>query len=101
RSYGTGWGSYKVYAPGDWNGDGIGDLVATDSRGRLFLYPGNGKLGFRARTQIGHGWNGYRIVPAGDVDNNGTADLLAIDSSHRLWLYPGDGRGGFRARKNV
>src|SRR5690606_22880938 len=28
RPFGLGWGVMDVYAPGDWNGDGHGDLVA-------------------------------------------------------------------------
>lgn len=59
---GKGWGQYKTLsAPGDINGDGIADLLASSSTG-LFFYAGTGKAStpFKARVQIGGtGWNQY------------------------------------------
>ncbi len=33
----------SIVAPGDFNADGKVDLVARDSSGQLWLYPGNGQ----------------------------------------------------------
>ncbi|WP_327174937.1 VCBS repeat-containing protein [Streptomyces sp. NBC_01335] len=60
---GAGWSQYSnLAAPGDINGDGIGDLLASNSKGELFFYAGTGvaKTPFKARVQIGTGgWNQY------------------------------------------
>ncbi len=47
---GSGWQSYSnVQVIGDVTGDGFPDLAATDSAGTKWLYPGNGKAGFKPR----------------------------------------------------
>jgi FG-GAP-like repeat/WD40-like Beta Propeller Repeat len=86
----------------DFNRDGVTDLVARDAAGRLWLYPGNGAGGFKARRQIGVGWNRVTaIVTPGDVTGDGNADLLARDTAGRLWLYPGNGASGFLAKRLI
>ena len=55
---GWGWNAMTaIVGPGDFNGDGNVDLLARDSAGTLWLYPGNGKLGWLPRVQVGSGWN--------------------------------------------
>jgi N-acetylmuramoyl-L-alanine amidase/Fibronectin type III domain/FG-GAP-like repeat len=86
----------------DFNHDGFTDLVARDTAGRLWLYPGNGAGGFLSRRQIGSGWNIMTaIVTPGDVTGDGNADVLARDTAGRLWLYPGSGTGGVSARRRI
>lgn len=60
---GAGWSQYKnIAAPGDLNGDGVADLLASNSAGELYFYAGTGKASapFKARAKIGSGgWNQY------------------------------------------
>lgn len=82
-------------APGeDFNGDGAPDLVARDSSGALWLYPGNGAGRLQTRSVLGSGWQGMRsIIATPDFSGDGHADILAYDAGGRLWLYRGTGTG--------
>ncbi|WP_051479200.1 VCBS repeat-containing protein [Arthrobacter sp. H5] len=95
-----GWNSMDlILMPGDFNGDKRSDVIARDTTGRLWLYPGNGAGGLTARTQIGSSWNNLTAVATpGDFNGDSKVDLLARDSAGRLWLYPGNGTGGFITR---
>ncbi|MGA5422577.1 trypsin-like serine protease [Streptomyces lavendulocolor] len=46
---------------GDVNSDGVADVLARDTAGKLWLYPGNGKGGFLARKDFGTGWQAYNL----------------------------------------
>jgi hypothetical protein len=86
----------------DFNGDECTDLVARDTAGALWLYPGDGAGGFLARSQIGTGWNSMTaIVTPGDVNGDGNADIIARDTQGALWLYPGNGASGVSARRQI
>ncbi|MBY8878952.1 FG-GAP repeat domain-containing protein [Actinacidiphila acidipaludis] len=93
---GAGWNTYNLLAgAGDLTGDGRADLLARDSAGVLWLYPGTGKTAapFTARVRVGAGWGAYNLVTqAGDLTGDGRADLLARDSAGALWLYQGTGK---------
>ncbi|MFE4827911.1 FG-GAP repeat domain-containing protein [Streptomyces sp. NPDC056672] len=60
---GAGWSQYKnIAAPGDLDGDGAADLLASNTAGELYFYGGTGKadVPFKARVRIGSGgWNQY------------------------------------------
>lgn len=86
----------------DFNGDTNADLIARDTKGNLWLYPGNGKGGWLSKVKVGNGWNIMTaIVAPGDFNGDGQPDLLARDTSGILWLYPGDGVGGWLTRVKV
>ena len=86
----------------DFNGDGRTDLVARDSVGRLWLYPGNGIGGFKTRLLMANGWQVFTaIVTPGDVTGDGFADIMARNTAGVLRLYSGNGRGGFLASRVI
>ncbi|MBB1261383.1 FG-GAP-like repeat-containing protein [Streptomyces alkaliterrae] len=57
----TNWGgSYNtIVVAGDMSGDGIPDLVARDTKGRVFLNRGKPNGSFTGRTQVADGFGGY------------------------------------------
>ncbi|MET3950981.1 VCBS repeat-containing protein, partial [Arthrobacter sp. UYEF36] len=86
----------------DFNGDGRSDLLARDSAGVLWFYPGNGTGAFLTRVKIGSGWNTMTsLTSPGDLNGDGKADLLARDSSGVLWFYPGNGTGTLLTRVKI
>ncbi|MER7727863.1 VCBS repeat-containing protein [Streptomyces sp. NPDC096323] len=89
----TGFGDYNlVLGPGDLSGDGRSDLLARDSAGVLWLYPGKGDGTFKARAKVGGGWSQFnQLAGAGDVSGDGYADVVTRDSSGTLYLYQGTG----------
>ncbi|HLU50056.1 MAG TPA: hypothetical protein VK116_18290, partial [Planctomycetota bacterium] len=101
----TGARGYDSLAPvamvGDFNGDGMGDLLvgAPGSHGPLADEPGDvyvvfgardfpsridlgciGNRGIHIRGTVGSGGAGFRVAGAGDVDGDGTDDLLFAEN---------------------
>ncbi|MEU3501797.1 VCBS repeat-containing protein, partial [Streptomyces hundungensis] len=90
---GTDWDIYnQVTAVGDVAGGPVGDVVARDKSGVLWLYLGKGDGTLDTRVRIGSGWGEYnQLTGGGDVSGDGRSDLLARDSHGVLWLYKGTG----------
>lgn len=95
-----GWNSMTaILGPGDFNGDGSGDLLARDTTGRLWLYPGDGVGGLRSRILIGIGWESMRNLDTpGDFDGDGEPDVLASNPTGQLVMLLGTGKGRLGAR---
>ncbi|WP_306326337.1 FG-GAP repeat domain-containing protein [Streptomyces venezuelae] len=76
---GGGWGIFnQLTAVGNVTGTALGDLVARDKDGVLWLYQGTGPGTFAPRVRVGGGWGTFsQLVGAGDVDNDGRPDLIA------------------------
>lgn len=86
----------------DYNSDATTDLLARDTSGTLWLYPGDGRKGWLPRSAVGSGWNGMSLIlSAGDFNGDTNADVLARDVAGDLWLYPGNGRSGWLPRIKV
>ncbi|MGW5000755.1 hypothetical protein ACWEP8_24115 [Streptomyces hydrogenans] len=102
---GGGWQVYnKITGGSDLDGDGRGDLLATDTSGVLWLYvsTGDAKTPLKPRVRIGGGWQTYNLLLApGDVAGASGGDLLARDKDGVLWLYLGKGDGTFTARRQI
>lgn len=81
---------YRIAATGDFNGDGITDLVWTSNARDIWLWIGNGTK-FSA-YKIGSYASGWTIAGSGDVDGDGHSDLLWLNTStHRFgyWIMNG------------
>ncbi|MFB7591965.1 FG-GAP repeat domain-containing protein [Streptomyces sp. NPDC056169] len=98
KKIGSGWGVYnQLTATGNLAGGPVGDLVARDKAGVLWLYLGNGDGTFAPRTRIGGGWGAFKsVVGVGDADGDGHNDLLAhedVVGQYPLFhIYPGTGQ---------
>ncbi|MFG1812026.1 FG-GAP repeat domain-containing protein [Streptomyces sp. NPDC049040] len=88
-----GWQGYnQLIAAGDITGDGHPDLLARDTAGVLWYYPGTGNAAapYANRVRIGGGWQGYTsIVGIGDMTGKGHQDLVARDTAGKFWYYRG------------
>jgi hypothetical protein len=97
----SGWNAMSQLAGvGTFDAGSTTDLVARDSSGRLWLYPGNGAGKFGTRKLLGSsGWNAMSgLNGPGAFDSGASMDLVARDSKGTLWLYPGNGNGGLSTR---
>ncbi|MCP3759992.1 ricin-type beta-trefoil lectin domain protein [Streptomyces sp. TBY4] len=86
--------------PGDLDGDGYVDLLATDKNGGARIYAGTGTGRHAgARTVADGGWDGVQIAHRGDFtaategqSKDGYEDWF-VKIGNKLYLYPGDGTG--------
>lgn len=100
RSIGRGWNAFnRLEAAGDYDGDGVPDLLARDAGGNLFVYPMMRNLTFKARTSIGVGFQGIQsVVGTGAFDRDAYGDVITLRAGDRaLILYPGGGGRVLRA----
>lgn len=98
-----GWEVFDLLlTPGDFDGDGIPDVLARTRTGQLWLYRGNGSGGLGSRYLISSGWLMFDAVTSpGDLTGDGVPDVLGRTASGQLWLYPGNGTGSFAARTMI
>ncbi|MGW1724454.1 FG-GAP-like repeat-containing protein [Streptomyces sp. NPDC002306] len=100
---GTGFNAYNVLtSPGDLTGDGRADLLARDSAGVLWTFPGTADGSLGAPVKGAPNQQIYqRLVGAGDLDGDGIGDVVAKDRAGVLWRLLGDGKGGLKPRTKL
>lgn len=93
RRYGGGWNAMTaVMGVGDWNGDGLADLLARTTTGDMRMYTGDGHGGLHGGTRVGHGFASWSLLEAtGDLGDDGHADFVARNTKGELWLFRGAG----------
>ena len=105
RAIDDGWQIFShIFSPGDWDGDGHTDLLATvKSDGSLRMYRGNGSGGFLGMRVVGAGWAPYDgLMMTGDFDRDGLPDFLARNTARGdLRLFRSNGSGGFTTTRKV
>lgn len=91
---------YHVVASGDFDGDGIADILWTSAKHDLYIWLG-GTGGFTAKY-AGTYPAGWKVVGAGDFDGDGMDDLAwtnASTSQFSYWLMKGAVRKGYKVIK--
>ncbi|MFE6852169.1 FG-GAP-like repeat-containing protein [Streptomyces sp. NPDC057674] len=78
----------------DMNGDGKADLIAVDSTGKLYFYPGRGDGTIESPTGLNGALGNLlpataQLVSVGDLTGDAYPDLVANNNGD-LWLYAGD-----------
>ncbi|MEV7607409.1 FG-GAP-like repeat-containing protein [Paenarthrobacter sp. NPDC089322] len=103
HAVGWGWsGIDKVAGPGDFDGDGLNDLLGSTAGGDLYLFPSHPWGGWRPSVKIGQGWDVMDLlIGPGDWDGDGNVDVLAKDKAGRLYLYGGNGHGGWATSRQI
>jgi FG-GAP-like repeat/Bacterial Ig-like domain (group 3) len=88
----------RLMAMGDFNRDGIEDLVATNSSlNQVAVILGNGDGTFNAPTFYSVGSSPWNVV-VGDLNNDGIQDLaVASDGSGSVTVLQGNGDGTFKS----
>jgi hypothetical protein len=81
---------------GDFNGDGIVDLVVPNTNGDVFLYPGKGDGTFGAPVTVATGVTQTLSPVTGDFNGDGFLDIALAGNGITVLL--GDGKGNFKAQ---
>ncbi|MCL1897397.1 MAG: FG-GAP-like repeat-containing protein [Micrococcales bacterium] len=90
-----GFTGYTMVAPGDWDSDGVPDMLGLLD-GSMYWFKGQGGGAISGRKLISSGWGSpTQVVAVGDITSDGNPDLLVVRSGN-LYLYAGNGAGGFK-----
>ncbi|MEV4177733.1 FG-GAP-like repeat-containing protein [Nonomuraea sp. NPDC049709] len=92
----SGWSSFSRPVAGDFNGDGLTDLMAAKKdSGTLHVWNGKGANSFNAPVELGPGWAPYAstLMSLGDINQDGSTDIGAVHSETGTFSY-WNGRGG-------
>ncbi|MFD9817534.1 FG-GAP-like repeat-containing protein [Streptomyces violascens] len=94
---GNTWATVRLLPGGDFNGDGIADIMAVWNDGTMHYYRGNGDGQIDFERPVAMGGNTWKTVPhmtGGDFDGDGIADIMAVWVDGTMHLYKGKGDGG-------
>jgi len=95
-----GWNAFSQIVAGDFNGDGVADILAVRPDGTMTLYPGmrqtpSSTAWFGTPTAVtGAGWSGLTIRSTGDANGDGKDDIVTQGTDGTLSFFPGTGTMG-------
>ncbi|WP_307795612.1 FG-GAP-like repeat-containing protein [Actinacidiphila acididurans] len=100
---GTSFQDVMAVSGGDFNNDGLTDILGLGYDGSLWWWPSNGDRTFGARQNLvpGTAFAGYQAVPTGDFNGDGRTDVAGVDASGTLWWWAGDGNGGLSTAQQL
>jgi hypothetical protein len=87
-----------LFNAGDWDGDGVADLITRHGANgdRLVLNRGTGGGRFARGVPMSGGWRSIgRLAAVGDVTGDGHPDLAGRNAAGTWLVFPGDGAAGF------
>ncbi|ANW22621.1 esterase (plasmid) [Streptomyces clavuligerus] len=84
------WGKKTQLLAGDFNGDGHGDIAATNATGDLHLYPGTKSGQLRAPLQMwkDSSWGGFRSIATYRATGWTRDGLIGVTPTGSLYAYP-------------
>ncbi|PTA43691.1 hypothetical protein C8054_24020 [Micromonospora sp. RP3T] len=92
---GVGWTGMRDLTVGRFTADNYDDLLAIDSTGNLWLWPGlagGTDWGPRSTKPVGVGWQGLERLTTGRFNDDTYDDLVAVDkATGKLRMWPGRG----------
>src|SRR5262249_25967247 len=84
---------------GEFNGDGLGDLIITESGlARLRVYLSDGTGGFEPGPEPGTGTYEPGGLAVADFNGDGRDDVAVTGSQNSIAVYLANGHGGFTGR---
>jgi hypothetical protein len=86
--------SYNSFVHGDFNYDGVDDIIARNTHGMVYLFPGVTATTFGKGIRLGVSGSTALLAGIVDFDQNGNLDLAIRTTSGSLFIYQGDGHGG-------
>lgn len=92
-----GMGSYTQFiGVGDQNGDGLADVFARDTKGRLYAFAGVGGAKFANRSSVAGSWSSYTQITGGaDLNGDGRTDLLGRTKKGKVYVHLAHGDATF------
>ena len=84
---GTGWAGLRAGFVTDWNVDGVQDLVAHWSDGRLSMYAGAKGGGFSSPISLGSEWKDWTLTVGAWANSDRFPALLGYDDQGRLFRF--------------